>query len=88
MPVSPRHSGGRLMRFLRSETVVVDFHCRACLGPVTATLRCEGDLRRLTKPPCIPLACPHCGHTNDVTFDARGEVLAVAARRRGEPVWN
>jgi len=69
-------------------TVVVAYDCACCSGPVSATLRCEGDLGSLDAPPRVPLGCPHCGRTNYVTFAPDGEVLGVEARRRGEPIWN
>ena len=74
-----------------AATVVLGFDCGVCGGAVAATLRCQGDLGGLAEPPCVPLDCPHCGRTNDVTFDAAGEVLAATARVRRpspEPNWN
>lgn len=57
--------------------VVLQYCCAACGGPITATLRCEGDFEQLTAPPEVPLGCPHCGEVNDVTFDGEGAVHDV-----------
>lgn len=71
-------------------TLVVEFHCGLCSGPIAATLHCEGDLDELTAYPKIPISCPHCRRTNDVTFDSEGAVHAAYARPRPltEPIWN
>lgn len=72
-------------------TVVLGFDCANCECPVSATLRCEGELDQLNGPPCVPLTCPHCHRTNDVTFDPNGEIVNVAIpnRRLGfQLIWN
>ena len=72
-------------------TVVLNFDCATCEQSVRATLKCEGELDQLTEPPNVPLQCPHCRGTNEVSFDLAGEVVAVAAqpRSRGiQLIWN
>jgi hypothetical protein len=72
-------------------TVELSFDCVDCIGPVTAILRCEGDLDQLSESPRVPLKCPHCGRTNDVAFDPNGEVVSVTALQRKmgfELIWN
>ena len=71
-------------------TLVVEFDCDLCSGPVAATLHCEGDLDELDGFPRVPIRCPHCERTNDVTFDAEGAVHNAVARPRPltEPIWN
>jgi hypothetical protein len=70
--------------------LVVEFHCGICEGPVAATLHCEGNLDELDGYPRVPIGCPHCTRTNDVTFDSEGAVHDVVARPRPltEPIWN
>lgn len=72
-------------------TVELRFHCACCEYKVAATLRCEGDWGQLTDLPCVPLKCPHCGRSNDVTFDPSGEVVTVTAPNRKlgfQLIWN
>ena len=71
-------------------TLVVEFECSLCSGPVAATLLCEGNLEELDRDPTVPIGCPHCERVNDVTFDPEGSVLQAVARPRPltEPNWN
>lgn len=71
-------------------TLVVDFECGLCSGPVAATLRCEGNLDGMDGYPRVPIRCPHCERTNDVTFDAEGAVHDVMARPQPltQMIWN
>jgi hypothetical protein len=72
-------------------TVVLRFDCPACEITVQATLKCEGNLDQLPELPTIPLTCPHCRRTNEVTFDPTGEVVTVTTqcRSRGmQLIWN
>lgn len=71
-------------------TLVVEFECGLCSGPVAATLHCEGDLDELDSNPRVPICCPHCERINDVTFDSEGAVHEAVARPRPltEPIWN
>src|SRR5262245_32567320 len=92
--VNNHHRSGTATEATMPTTVVtleLGFECANCEGPVAATLRCEGDLDQLTESPCVPLKCPHCGRTNDVTFDPSGEVVDVTAPQRQlgfQLIWN
>lgn len=71
-------------------TLALGFDCGLCEGTVSATLHCQGDLDELGGYPRVPIPCPHCARTNDVTFDSEGAVHLVVARPRPitEPIWN
>jgi len=69
-------------------TVGLRFCCGDCRFPVTATLRCEGNLDGRPDGLAVGLECPHCDRDNTVTFAPDGEVLAVAAHRVGKAFKN
>jgi hypothetical protein len=65
---------------MNSVQVELDFACCGCGHAVRVTVRCEGKGLYAAAPPVAAVAvpCPTCGRLNQLTFDPRGTVHAVA----------
>ncbi len=73
--------------------VKLDFACHACHQPIGVTVRCAGEMLRLTTKVLanVVVPCPTCQSVNKLVFEPDGTVHAVEPHvpaRLSEPSRN